>query len=124
LIYALLTFPLHSLQITHGRTSDAWPLSITYKNQITHFWNMYDHCSCQITWSDHNIFDLTSTHFDSCCISISHNHDWSPPILPLWHCTHPPACHGIPLVSPEHCNDGEESGALTSQSLTPFSETT
>jgi hypothetical protein len=23
LIYALLTFPLHSLQITHGRTSDA-----------------------------------------------------------------------------------------------------
>ncbi len=65
-------------------------------------------------WSDHNIFDLTSSHFDSYCFSISHNHDWLPPLLPLLHCTYAPTCHQIPLVSPKCSNDGEESGALTS----------
>ncbi len=56
---------------------------------------------------------LTFAHFDSYCILISHNHDWSPPVLLLWHCTYAPACHQIPLVSPELSDDGEESGALT-----------
>jgi hypothetical protein len=73
---------------------------------------MYVHCNSQTTWSDHNIFDLTSSHFDSYCFSISHNHDWLPPVLPLHHCTHAPACHHLPLVSPECSNDGKESGAL------------
>jgi hypothetical protein len=35
-------------------------------------------------------------------------------VLPLCHCTHDPACHQIPLVSPKCSNDGEEPGALTS----------
>jgi hypothetical protein len=34
--------------------------------------------------------------------------------FPLCHHTHAPTCHQIPLVSPEHSNDGEESGGLTS----------
>ena len=34
MIYALLTVPLHSLQITHGRTSDALPLSNAYKTRF------------------------------------------------------------------------------------------
>ncbi len=71
------------------------PISNAYKNWITHFWNMYDHCSCLTTWSDHNIFDLTSSHFDSYCTLMSHNHDWSPPVLPLCHCTYAPACYWI-----------------------------
>jgi hypothetical protein len=34
-------------------------------------------------------------------------------LLPLCHHTHVPACHCLPLVSPECSNDGEEeSGAL------------
>ena len=82
-IYALLTVPLDTLTITYGRTSNARPLSNAYKNWITQFQDMYDHCNSQTAWSDHNIFDLTSSHFDSYCFSISHNHDWSPPVLPL-----------------------------------------
>jgi hypothetical protein len=110
----LLTVPLHSLQITYSisRTSDAWPLSNAYKNCITKFQNMYDHCSCQTASSNHNLFDLTSSHFDSYCMLITHNHDWLPPVLSFCHCTHAPAYHHLPLVSPEHSNDGEESGAL------------
>jgi hypothetical protein len=57
--------PLNTLTITYGRTSDMQPLSNPYKNQITQFWDMYDCCNSQLTWSDHNIFDLTSSHFDS-----------------------------------------------------------
>jgi hypothetical protein len=113
-IYALLMAPLDTLTVTYGRTYDMQTLSNAYKNQITHFWNIYDHCSCQTTWSDDNIFDLTSSHFDSYCFLISHNHDWSPPVLPLCHCTYAPACHQIPQVSPKCSNDGEESGALNS----------
>jgi hypothetical protein len=44
-------------------------------------------------WLDHNIFDLTSSHFDSYCFLISHNYDLLPPVLPLHHCTYAPACH-------------------------------
>jgi hypothetical protein len=80
---------------------------------------MYDHCSSQATWSDHNIFDLTSNHFDSYCMSLIYiyiyiyHHEWSPPLLTFCHHTHAPACHCLPLVSPEHSDDGkEESGAL------------
>jgi hypothetical protein len=109
----LLTVPLGTLQVTYGRTYDTQPLSNAYKNCITHFQNMYDHCSCQTTWSDHYIFDLTSSHFDSYCILISCNHDWSPPVLPLHYSAYAPACHQIPLVSPKCSDDGEESGALT-----------
>jgi hypothetical protein len=82
-IYALLTVPLDTLTITYGRTSDAQPLSNTYKNWITQFQDMYDHCNSQTAWSDHNIFDLTSSNFDSYCFLISHNHDCSPLVLPL-----------------------------------------
>jgi hypothetical protein len=89
------------------------PLSNAYKNWITQFWDMYDHCSCQTTWSNcNNIFDLTSSHFDSYCFLISHNHDSSPPVLPLCHCTYAPTCHQIPLVSPKCSDDRAESGAL------------
>jgi hypothetical protein len=68
--YVLLTVPLHSPQVTYGGTYDVQPsfLMHSYKNQITHFQNMDDRCSCQITSSDHNIFDLTSSHFDSYCL--------------------------------------------------------
>jgi hypothetical protein len=59
--------PVDTLTITYGRTYDVWPLSNSYKNWITQFQDMYDHCNSQTTWSDHNIFDLTSSHFDSCC---------------------------------------------------------
>jgi hypothetical protein len=31
-----------------------------------------------------------------------------PPVLLLHHHPHAPACHCLPLVSPEHSNDGEE----------------
>jgi hypothetical protein len=58
---------------------------------------------------------------------ITHNHDWlppSPPVLPLCHCTHAPACRHLPLVSPECSNDGEESGALISPEHFLFSGTT
>jgi hypothetical protein len=59
------------------------------------------------------MFDLTSSHFDSYCLSLTHNHEWSPPVFPLCHCTHAPAYHCVPLVSSEHSNDKEEeSGAL------------
>jgi hypothetical protein len=61
----MIYVPLHALQINYGATSGAQPLSNAYKNQITHFQNMYDHCSCQIAWSDCNIFDLMSSNFDS-----------------------------------------------------------
>jgi hypothetical protein len=105
--------PLDTLAVTYGGTSNAWPLSNAYKNQITQFQDMYDHCNSQTTWSDHNIFDLTSSHFDSYCFLISQS--WLvTPVLPLWHCTYAPTCHQIPLVSPKCSNDGEESGALTS----------
>jgi hypothetical protein len=44
-----------------------------------------------------------------------------PPVLPLDHRTHAPECHHLPLVSPEHSNDGEEeSGALNISE--PFSQ--
>jgi hypothetical protein len=44
-----------------------------------------------------------------------YHHGWSPPVLPSQHCTHAPACHHLPLVSPEHSDDGEnESGAVNS----------
>jgi hypothetical protein len=36
-IYALLTLPLHSLQVIYGGTYDVQPLSNAYKNGITHF---------------------------------------------------------------------------------------
>jgi hypothetical protein len=45
-------------------------------------------------------------------MSITHNHEWLPPVLPLHHHTHAPAYHHLPLVSPEHSDDGEKSGAL------------
>jgi hypothetical protein len=54
-----------------------------------------------------------SSHFDSYCFSIYHNHDWLPPVLPVQHRNYAPACHQIPLVSPKCSDDGEESGALT-----------
>ncbi len=39
----------------------------------------------------------------------------TPVLIPLTHCTHAPACHCLPLVSPKHSNDREnESGALNS----------
>jgi hypothetical protein len=42
-----------------------------------------------------------------------YHHEWSPPLLTFCHHTHAPACHCLPLVSPEHSDDGkEESGAL------------
>jgi hypothetical protein len=42
-------------------------------------------------------------------------------VLPLDHRTHAPECHHLPLVSPEHSNDGEEeSGALNISE--PFSQ--
>jgi hypothetical protein len=42
-------------------------------------------------------------------------------VLPLDHCTHASACHYLPLLSPEHSNDGEEeSGALNISE--PFSQ--
>ena len=48
-------------------------------------------------------------------MSLTYSHDWSFPLLLLYHCTHAPACHHLSLVSPEHSNDGEEeSGALHS----------
>jgi hypothetical protein len=58
--------------------------------------------------SDHNIFDLTSSHFDGYCMLLTYHHAWSPPVLRLHQCPHAPACHHLPLVSPEHSNDGEE----------------
>ncbi len=75
--------PLDTLTVTYGRTSDVQPLSNAYKNWITQFQDIYDYCNSQTAWSDHNIFDLTSSHFDSYCFLISHNHDWLPPVLPL-----------------------------------------
>jgi hypothetical protein len=104
----LLMVLLDTLTITYGRTSDVQPLSNAYKNLITQFQNMYHHCKR----SDHNIFDLTSSHFDSYCMSLTYHHEWLPPVLPLCHHTHAPACHHLPLISPEHSDDGEkESGA-------------
>jgi hypothetical protein len=100
-IYMLLMVPLDTLTITYGRTSDARPLSNAYKNWITQFQDMYDCCNSQTTWSDHSIFDLTSSHFGSYCMSLTYHHGWSPPVLPLGHRTHAPACHHLPLVSPE-----------------------
>jgi hypothetical protein len=44
-IYMLLRVPLDTLTITYGRTSNAQPLSNAFKNQITEFQDMYDHCS-------------------------------------------------------------------------------
>ena len=66
-IYILITVPLHSLQVTYSGTYDVWPLSNAYKNQITQFWDMYDCCNYQAALSDHNIFYLTSSHFDRYC---------------------------------------------------------
>jgi hypothetical protein len=106
-IFVLLMIPLDTLTVTYGGTSDVRPLSNAYKIQIKQFQDIYDHCNSQTAWSDHNIFeDLTSSHFDFYCFLISHNHDWSPPVLPLWHHTYAPACHQIPLVSPKCSNDG------------------
>ncbi len=52
---------------------------------------------------------------------LTQNHEWSPPVLPLHPYTHAPACHHLPMVSPEHSNDGEEeSGALNISE--PFSQ--
>ena len=65
-------------------------------------------CTSQTSWSDHNIFDLTSSHFDSYCMSLTYHHGWSPPVLPLRHHTHAPACHHLPLVSPKHSDDREK----------------
>jgi hypothetical protein len=62
-IYALITVPLDTLTVTYNGTSALQPLSNAYKNQITQFQDMYDHCNSQTAWSDHNIFDLTSSHF-------------------------------------------------------------
>jgi hypothetical protein len=39
---------------------------------------------------------------------LTHHHEWLPPVIPLHHCPHAPACQCLPLVSPEHSNDGEE----------------
>jgi hypothetical protein len=122
-------FPLTPLQLpTASGPSAVQPLSNAYKNQITQFQDMYDHCNSQTTWSDHKIFDLTLSHFDSYCFLISHNHDWSPQCsCPLWHHTYAPACHGIPLVSPKcsnDSNDGKESGALTSPNTFLWNHTT
>jgi hypothetical protein len=84
-IYTLLTVPLDTLTITYSGTSDAWTLSNAYKNQIIQFQEMYDHCNSQTAWSDCDIFDLTSFHFDSYCFSISHNHDSLPHVIEsLW----------------------------------------
>jgi hypothetical protein len=58
-------FPFDTLTTTYGRTSDVQPLSNAYTNQITQFQDMYDHWKSQTAWSDHNIFDLTWSHFDS-----------------------------------------------------------
>jgi hypothetical protein len=41
---------------------------------------MYDCCNSQTAWSDHNIFDLSSSHFDIYCFLIYHYHDWSPQV--------------------------------------------
>jgi hypothetical protein len=74
---------------------------------------MYHDCNSQTAWSDHNIFDLTSSHFDSYCMSLTYHNEWLSPVLPLHHCTHAPACHCLSLGSPEHSDNGEkESGAL------------
>ncbi len=77
-IYMLLTVPLDTLTIYYGRTSSAHPLSNVYKNQITQFWDMYTICNSQSAWSDHNIFDLTSSHFDGYCMLLTYHHEWSP----------------------------------------------
>ncbi len=62
---------------------------------------MYDHCNSQTTWSDHNIFDLTSSHFDCHCMLLTYNHKWSP------------QCSHYTTVPPKHSDDGEEkSGTL------------
>jgi hypothetical protein len=76
----VLTVPLDTLTVTYGGTYNVQPLSNAYKNWITQFQDMYDHCNCQTAWSDHNIFDLTSSHFDSYCKSLTYNHEWSPPV--------------------------------------------
>jgi hypothetical protein len=39
---------------------------------------MYDLCNSQTTWSDQNIFDLTSSHFDGYCMLITYHHEWLP----------------------------------------------
>jgi hypothetical protein len=40
---------------------------------------------------------------------IGYHHEWLPPAVLLFsHSTHALACHHLPLVSPEHSNDGEE----------------
>jgi hypothetical protein len=70
---------------------------------------MYAICKSQPAWFDHNIFDLTLTHFDGYCMSlhiIMLGHPLA--VLPLCNHPHAPACHHLPLVSPEHSNDGEE----------------
>ncbi len=98
-LYVLIMVPLDTLTITHSRTSAAWPLSNAYKTQITQIGDMYDCCNSQTAWSDHNIFDLTSSHFDSYCMWLKYQHEWSSPVLlPLHHHTHAPACHHCPLV--------------------------
>jgi hypothetical protein len=105
--------PLDTLTVTYGRTYEVQPLSDAYKNWITQFQDRYDHHNNQTMQSDHNIIDLTSSHFDSYCMSLTYNHDWLPPVVSLCQCTHAPACHWLPLVSPVHSDDGkEESGAL------------
>jgi hypothetical protein len=46
---------------------------------------------------------------------LTYHHGWLPLLFQLQHCTHAPACHHLPLVSPEHSDDGEkESRAINS----------
>jgi hypothetical protein len=45
---------------------------------------MYDHCNSQTTWSDHSIFDLTSSHFDSQLLHVTYILSWMvTPVLPF-----------------------------------------
>jgi hypothetical protein len=122
-IYTLLMVPLETLTITYGRTSNARPLSNAYKNQIAQFQDMYDHCNSQTAWSDYNIFDLTSSYFDSYCFSISHNHDWLCPSAPIMT---PHLCSHM-LSNPSDLTKMFQwwGGVWSShQSWTPFSGTT
>jgi hypothetical protein len=92
--YVLLTVPLDTLTIHYGGTSSVSPLSNAYKNWITQFWDMYAICDSQPAWSDHNIFDLTSSHFDGYCMLLTYHHEWSPPVLSFHH---PSSCSCMSL---------------------------
>jgi hypothetical protein len=41
-------------------------------------------------------------------MSLTYHHEYLPPVLPSCHFKLAPACHHLPLVSPEHSDNGEE----------------